>query len=156
MKKHLFATWNVPQFTNVIPLARRLDFPVSQPLMKRSRAVLIAVALAFAGWSPLPARAADLTILNPTPEAGDNFGETVARVGNNVLVFASSDNTSAPDVGAVYLMDGTTGALLQTFLSPEVNPTFFGLYLGGFSEGPFSNNVLVRGRYSDSRNISAV
>jgi len=156
MKNHLFATWNAPQFTKVIPLALRFVFPVSQSLQKQSRAlqkqsraVLIAVALACAGGSSLcsslSARAADVTILNPTPGVDDLFGQSFTVVGNNVLIGAGNDDTTGSDGGAAYLMDGTTGALLETYFSPVSNSMNFGRQVTSFSEGPFANDILVAG-----------
>src|SRR5439155_932521 len=59
-----------------------------------------------------------VTIQNPTPDPGDEFGSAVAIVGENVLVGAQLDDAGALDTGAAYLFDGGTGALLQTFPNP--------------------------------------
>ncbi len=72
------------------------------------------------------------TFLNPTPAAGDDFGGAVAGVGGNALVGARNDDTAAPEAGAVYLFDGSTGALLQTFLGP--NGGSFGHSVAGVGE----------------------
>lgn len=58
------------------------------------------------------------TFSNPTPEAFDNFGYSVAIWGNSVLVGAPEDDTGAPSAGSAYLFDASTGALLQTFNNP--------------------------------------
>jgi cysteine-rich repeat protein len=58
------------------------------------------------------------TIENPTPDAGDQFGSTVAALGNDVLVGAPLDDAFAPDTGAAYLFDGLTGDLRQALLNP--------------------------------------
>jgi len=63
-----------------------------------------------------------LTIENPTPAGGDEFGAAVAVVGANILVGAPFDDTAGPDTGAAYLFDGATGVLLQTFLVPGAVP----------------------------------
>ena len=55
---------------------------------------------------------------NPTPAPGDEFGESVAAVGSNVLIAAKYDNTAAPESGAAYLFNSETGQLLHTFVSP--------------------------------------
>jgi len=60
-----------------------------------------------------------VTIQNPTPDPGDQFGSAVAIAGENVLVGAQLDDTGALDTGAAYLFDGGTGALLQTFPKPR-------------------------------------
>ena len=60
-----------------------------------------------------------LTINNPTPDEDDYFGSRVASThDNNILVTALRDNTGGDTSGSVYLFDGTTGDLLQTFISP--------------------------------------
>ena len=88
-----------------------------KPVAKCWMAVLVAL-----GLGPLSAHGApgDLlhTFLNPTPAADDYFGYSVAGVGSNVLVGAMGHSTGAPGAGAAYLFDGTTGALLHTFLNP--------------------------------------
>jgi cysteine-rich repeat protein len=59
-----------------------------------------------------------VTIPNPTPHPGDEFGSAVAVAGENVLVGAPFVDTAAVDTGAAYLFDGGTGALLETLLNP--------------------------------------
>jgi WD40 repeat protein len=58
------------------------------------------------------------TFANPTPEALDRFGYSVAASGMNALVGAPADNTVGVDAGAVYLLDSTSGNVLTTFLNP--------------------------------------
>lgn len=58
------------------------------------------------------------TFNNPTPAAGDHFGESVSLADGKVWVGASGDDTGAFNAGSVYLFDVTTGGLLQTFNSP--------------------------------------
>jgi Calx-beta domain/RTX calcium-binding nonapeptide repeat (4 copies)/FG-GAP repeat len=79
------------------------------------------------------------TFLNPTPALGDEFGNSVAVVGNNVLIGTPLDDTGAEGAGAAYLFDGTTGALLQTFLNPQ--PKAFDIF--GISVAAVGNNVLI-------------
>jgi len=62
------------------------------------------------------------TFQNPTPEQFDQFGYSVAAVGNNILIGAPGDNTNAPSPGAAYLFDSVTGNLLRTFYSPTPDP----------------------------------
>ena len=57
------------------------------------------------------------TLNNPTPEASDTFGRSVAVDAGNIVVGASSDNTGATGAGSAYLFD-TSGSLLQTFNNP--------------------------------------
>jgi hypothetical protein len=48
----------------------------------------------------------------------NQFGWSVADLGGNLLVGAPGDDTDAQDAGAVYLFDGTTGALIRVFHHP--------------------------------------
>lgn len=58
------------------------------------------------------------TFTNPTPEASDEFGYSVAAVGNDrLLIAAPGDNTDANSVGAAYLFS-TNGVLVTTFTNP--------------------------------------
>jgi hypothetical protein len=54
----------------------------------------------------------------PVPVAGDGFGSSVSLSGNNALIGAPFDNTSAPDAGAAYLFDAQLGNLSRTFTNP--------------------------------------
>jgi hypothetical protein len=59
-----------------------------------------------------------LTITNPTPGVGDNFGNSVAAVGTDrVLIGARGDDTGGNNAGAAYLFS-TSGPLLTTFTNP--------------------------------------
>ncbi|MBI3737237.1 hypothetical protein HY256_12095, partial [Candidatus Sumerlaeota bacterium] len=60
-----------------------------------------------------------LTLHNPTPAMDDEFGESVAAVGNNILVGCPRNDTGASNAGSAYLFDGTTGALLLTINNPN-------------------------------------
>jgi hypothetical protein len=86
------------------------------------------------------------TFVDPGRAADDNFGIAVAAVGNNCLVSAYHDDTGATDSGVVYLFDGTTGALLQTFL----NPTPAAGDWFGMSVAAVGNNVLVGAMNDDT------
>jgi hypothetical protein len=58
------------------------------------------------------------TFAKPTPAGGDNFGWSVATVGNDrILIGANGDDTGATDAGAAYLFS-TNGTLLNTFTKP--------------------------------------
>ncbi len=69
-----------------------------------------------------------LTINNPTPAEGDQFGHAVATTPNgDLLVSAFADNTGATSAGSAYLFDGNTGHLLLTINNPTPeNSDFFG------------------------------
>ena len=74
------------------------------------------------------------TIQNPTPVAFDQFGVSIAAVGNNIAVAAAFDATAATNGGAVYLFDAS-GNLLQTILSPRpVEFSQFGAALAAFGD----------------------
>ena len=81
-----------------------------------------------------------LTITNPNPGVDDNFGFSVAGVGSDILVGAPNDDTSGSNTGAVYLFDGSTGALLETFTNPTAAiDDLFGWSVGGVG----STGVLI-------------
>src|SRR5262245_11221389 len=69
---------------------------------------------------------------NPTLDGGDEFGATVATLGDDVLVGAWRDDAAGTDFGAAYLLDGDTGALLQTFVDPSPS-LYFGFAVAGGS-----------------------
>ena len=79
-----------------------------------------------------------LDIASPTAPAAAHFGASVSGRGIDVLVGAPLDNTAGPGAGAVYLFNGTTGALLQSFTNPH--PAWPGFGSAVASVGP---NVLV-------------
>ena len=80
------------------------------------------------------------TIFAPTAEFFSGFGDAVGAVGSNPLVGAPTDDTAGPDAGAAYLMDGTTGNLIQTFVNPNpaqgapFSSDFFGRDVAGFGD----------------------
>ncbi len=87
------------------------------------------------------------TFDDPTTTFGDEFGSSVSIRGNNVLIGASDDDTSGPNVGQAYLFDAATGALLQIFDDPTVT----GGDRFGFSVAISESNVLV-GALGDNTN----
>ncbi len=66
------------------------------------------------------------TFNKPTPEDGDNFGNSVSLSGTSALIGAPGDDTGATGAGSAYLFDTTTGNLLQTFNNPtpQINDQF--------------------------------
>ncbi|MDZ4848086.1 MAG: cadherin domain-containing protein, partial [Pirellulaceae bacterium] len=72
------------------------------------------------------------TLTNPLPAAAganDEFGRAVGISGNLIVIGARRD-AIAPNAGAVYLFDATTGNLLQSIVSPIANSNdTFGDYL---------------------------
>ena len=113
--------------------------------MNRSIAVLTAVALTFATWTPLqsPAGELKLKIVNPAPQIDDRFGTSLTAVGSsgNILVGAPASVVLGGSTGAVYLMDGRNGDLLQTYRSPSANAGAFGRAVATLSE----NDILIFG-----------
>jgi len=80
------------------------------------------------------------SIFAPTLQNFSGFGDAVGAVGSNPLVGAPTDDTAGPDAGAAYLMDGTTGNLIQTFVNPNPAPgapfssDFFGRDVAGYGD----------------------
>ena len=97
----------------------------------------------------------------PLPSPNDAFNATVAALGNDILVGAPGDDTAGDSAGAVYLFDGTTGALLQTFLNPDPDPGEPDNVLDEFGRtiAAVGGNVLVGDAYNDGatlRNLGTV
>ncbi len=79
------------------------------------------------------------TLANPTANPGDEFGFAVATVGSKVVVGAPFDDTAGSDAGAVYVFDGSTGALVRTFLNPApANSSRF-----GWAVAALGGNILI-------------
>jgi len=85
------------------------------------------------------------TFNNPTPAAHDEFGASVAGVGNKVVVGAHCDNTGAIGAGAAYLFNSSTGALLHTLQKPT--PTDYDYF--GFSAAAVGSNFVVGALYAN-------
>ena len=58
------------------------------------------------------------TLNNPTPDASDEFGYSVAISGNTIVVGAHGDNTNATCAGSAYVFDAASGDLLWTLNNP--------------------------------------
>jgi hypothetical protein len=58
------------------------------------------------------------TLYNPTSEAGDQFGASVAVSGTTAVVGAPRDFPGPPGVGAAYVFDAATGGFLRTLNNP--------------------------------------
>ena len=87
------------------------------------------------------------TFVNPSPAPQDYFGYAMAALGNDILVSAPGDGTAAAYGGAVYRYDGTTFALVQTYLDAVPTP---GEYLG-WSVTAVGSNVAA-GAWNDTTN----
>lgn len=87
------------------------------------------------------------TFSKPTaPVPDERFGWSVAALGTDVLIGAPFDNTAASQSGAVYLFDGTTGALLRTLATPtaDIGAGF------GWSVAGVGNDILVGAPFTTS------
>lgn len=83
------------------------------------------------------------TLHDPEGTAGDEFGMTTARLGNNLLVAAPATKVDGvARAGVVYYIDGDDGTLLQTIRSPEPETeNLFGhLSIGAVGE---AGNVVI-------------
>jgi hypothetical protein len=61
---------------------------------------------------------------NPSPQAGDQFGSSVAISGTRVVVGTPMDNTGATDAGSAYVYDlssGTPGVPVATLNNPSLS-----------------------------------
>jgi curved DNA-binding protein CbpA/predicted Ser/Thr protein kinase/outer membrane protein assembly factor BamB len=59
------------------------------------------------------------TFLNPSPAIDEYFGWSVAVVGNRVLIGAHLEDTGAENAGAAYLLDATSGKVVEQFYNPS-------------------------------------
>jgi hypothetical protein len=85
------------------------------------------------------------TFTNPTPEVGDQFGGSVAAVGNDrVLIGASQADRGVTNAGAAYLFD-TNGTLLAYF----ANPTPAAHDYFGCSVAAVGHDRMLIGAYTD-------
>ncbi|GEM_PF-4801772 len=79
------------------------------------------------------------TFRKAVPTTNDQFGYSVALLGNNVVIGAPRDDAGAADAGSVYLFNATTGELLRTIPNPQPgNTDFFGSSLA-----VIGNNLIV-------------
>ncbi|MGH7494510.1 MAG: DUF1566 domain-containing protein, partial [bacterium] len=114
--------------------------------MRTAFSTILLAVVAFAGRALAQPLGLTHTYANPTPAAGDMFGHSVAGSGDKALVGAPEDDTGAPEAGAAYLFDATTGALLLTFNNPfpDEGDQF------GFAVAMVGNNVLIGAPFKDA------
>jgi len=88
------------------------------------------------------------TLSSPNAQGGGYFGDSVAVSGTLVVVGAFSEAADGVDgAGHVYTFDARTGALLQTFTSPNAESG------GGFGyQVAISGNILIAGAYDETVN----
>lgn len=121
--------------------------------MTKTRYLLVAVILIGCAQTSALAAPGDLllTFRNPQPDVGDDFGRSLAVIGEkNILVGAPADDTDAADAGIVYLFDGSTGRLLRTIHNPE--PAAGDHF--GWTLAVVGGNILV-GAYADDQGAGA-
>jgi len=105
------------------------------------------LGLALAVFSLIPSSThaqiydAAIRIDNPGKGAGDEFGYSMAAVGDKLLVSAYRDDTGAKDAGAAYLFD-RDGELLTTFFNPD--PVEDGQF--GWAVSAAGDNILIGAR----------
>ena len=79
-----------------------------------------------------------LDIKNPSLQAGSDFGESVAGLGNNLIASAPLASTTTPGAfGKVYLFDGSTGSPLSSIANPNSSSGF------GSSVTTVGANILI-------------
>ena len=62
--------------------------------------------------------------VDPHPMAGNQFGDTVLPLSTgNVVITSPFDDLGGTDAGAVYLFNGSTGALISTLVGSRANDT---------------------------------
>lgn len=80
-----------------------------------------------------------LTLTDPVQNTTDNFGDSIAFVGNNILVGASAKQNGSGLSGVAYLFNGSTGALMHTFQDPNSG----GANWFGLSVAAVNGNILI-------------
>ncbi len=86
------------------------------------------------------------TFLNPSPDDDDNFGVSVAQVGENIVVGSFLDDTDATNAGIAYLLNAETGNLVQTFHNPTPESTDW----FGHTVAAVGSNVLISAPHDHS------
>jgi hypothetical protein len=88
-------------------------------------------------------------LVNPSPDSGDSFGNSVAMSGTRIVVGAPSDNTGASGAGGVYVYDLSSATpTTPVFTIPNPNP--MGEDQFGFSLAIDGDNVAVGAVFQDS------
>ena len=87
------------------------------------------------------------TFTNPTPEASDRFGETLAALGSDrIVIGAERDNPGGlSNAGSVYLYD-TNAQLIATFSDPTPTATN---YFGAAIAGVGSDHIAIGAPYKN-------
>lgn len=87
---------------------------------------------------------------NPTPATSDQFGYSLAGVGDKIVIGAAGDDTTARGSGAAYVFE-KTGELFTTIHNPTPaeNDSF------GISVAALNNDILVGANLDDTRGENA-
>lgn len=87
-----------------------------------------------------------LTIDNPEPNRGDEFGKAIALSDDYLVVGARDDDTDARNSGSVYIFDPVSGELVDTIRNPDPDEadSF------GRSIAASGNFILVGSRYEST------
>ena len=90
---------------------------------------------------------------DPNAAPGDEFGASIAAVGNDLLIGAPGSSLSGPGDGAAYLFDAnpdseTFGALLATLTIPDAGPAHEAHF--GAAVGSAGTNLLIGAPGKDS------
>jgi hypothetical protein len=86
------------------------------------------------------------TFTNPFPATGDNFGTSVAAVGNDRVLINAIDYGSAKGTGGAAYLFSTNGTLLTTFTNPT--PATYDYF--GWSVAAVGTTRVLIGAYQDS------
>jgi hypothetical protein len=93
-----------------------------------------------------------MTFPNPTPQASDEFGTSVAAVGTDrVLIGAEQDDTGGTNSGAAYLFS-TSSALLATIVNPE---PAVGDYFSGSMVALGADKLAIGARFDDLGSVDS-
>lgn len=80
-----------------------------------------------------PSLVPTLTLSNPDPHNGDQFGYSVSSVGENILVGAPGREDDFTGSGVAYLFNGSTGQVMFTYHHPNPYPgAQFGFSVAGY------------------------
>lgn len=94
------------------------------------------------------------TFDNPSPNPGDDFGFSVALIGNVVLIGAPSEDTPASNSGLVYVFDAASGAPMAGW--PVVaNPSPFSGDRFGYTITRFQDDFVVGVPYENDASANA-
>ena len=107
----------------LIALHRRLTTRTVCPRTRGQRSNHTAVPAMIERLEPrLLLAAAFPEFIDPNPNAGNQFGnDVVALSTGNVVITSPFDDNGGTDAGAVYLFNGSTGALISTLRGSHAN-----------------------------------